>query len=245
MTEKTYRVIRLQFVGAGRRVQRVEDDERLPVDPCSPFVALGGNRPSWDRSEFVRNILGGDGGLHIGGDLVYGDAEAVGDHVHRLSEERDAEAQNRWLGEEFGFLLAEAQPVDVVQRCVGEDVHDLVDLYLVDLADHPGQRERQNVSRISRMDASRMERSPAFRARGADLVAAFAEIICRVEESSRGDDVLARAQEPADGVGVHDDRRVEHAVRVEGHDRLDVVGGAQSDRRNAGDLSRVLANLLR
>ena len=35
--------------------------------------------------------------------------------------------ENGWLGEEFVLVLAEAEPVDVVQRRIGEHVHHFVD----------------------------------------------------------------------------------------------------------------------
>ena len=45
-------------------------------------------------------------------------------------------------------------------------------------------------------------------------------------------------------VGVHDDRRVEHAVGVHGDDGLDVVGRDDPDGCDTRDLAGVLADLV-
>lgn len=87
--------------------------------------------------------------------------------------------------------FAEAQPVDVVQRRIGEDVDDFVDLDLVDLADDAGQREGKHVSGVARVDATAVERGSAFLAGSADLGTVVAEVRCRIKEPTRGDDVLA------------------------------------------------------
>ena len=177
------------------------------------------------------------------GHFVDTHAEAVRDHVHRLCKEGHTESQNRWLGEEFVLVLAEPHPIDVVQRSVGEDVDDFVHLDLVDLADHTGKSERQDVTGVPRMDAAAVERSAAVLAGRADLIPGFAEVLRRVEESACGHDVLTRPQEPAHCIHIHDHRRVEHAVGVHRDDRFDVVGRDDAYRCSAGDLTGVLADL--
>ena len=197
-------------------------------------MVLGGDRAAGYRPQLMRDVLGGDGRPHVrGGHLVDTHPEAIGDHVHRLREERHAETQNRRLGDELVLVFTEAHPVDVVCRCVGEDIDDLVDADLVDPAHHARERERQDVACVTRMNAAGVKGGSAVLTCRADLVAVGGEVRCRIEESARRHDVLSGAQQSADGLGVHDDRRVEDAVGVRGDDGVDVVGRDDADRRDA------------
>jgi hypothetical protein len=65
-----------------------------------------------------------------------------------------------------------------------------------------------------------------------------------IERPERRDDVLARAQQPADHVDVVDQRREMDAVGLEREDRLDIVGCGYADRFDPGDLARVPPHLL-
>lgn len=104
---------------------------------------LRGDGARRDRTRIVRNRFTRGGHVDLGrGHLVDGDPEPVGDHVHRLREERQPQAQYRRFGQEGDPVLSESHPVDVIQWCVGDHIHDFVDPDGVDSAHHPGQRER-------------------------------------------------------------------------------------------------------
>ena len=64
----------------------------------------------------------------------------------------------------------------MIQRRVGEHVHDFVDHDAVDLADHACERERQDVARVSGVDTAGMEGTAAVLTRLADLGAIGCEV---------------------------------------------------------------------
>jgi hypothetical protein len=70
--------------------------------------------------------------------------------------------------------------------------------------------------------------------------------LCSVPpRATRGDDVLALAQQAADLVGIRPKRRVEHAVGLERLDSRFVVGREYAARLETGELPSALAYLLR
>jgi hypothetical protein len=95
------------------------------------------------------------------------------------------------------------------------------------------------------MNTATMERAAAFLAGCADLGALLGEVRRRMKESARGDDVLAATQQPAHLIHIHEQGRVEHAVRLERHDRIDIVGGNDTRRCDARDISGILAGFVR
>ena len=116
----------------------------------------------------------------------------------------------------------------------------------VDPADDPGQRQDEQVARETGIDTARVERSAALKARCLDLVdirgAVFGSVPPR---ATRGDDVLALAQQTANLIGIRPERRVEHAIGVKCLDGRLVVGREHTARLETGELAGILTYLLR
>ena len=108
----------------------------------------------------------------------------------------------------------------------------------------PAQGKRQDIARETGMHAAAVERGATIPAGRLDPVPLFAIALGRDERAGRGDHVLARAQKAAKQVNVRDQPGEQNAIRIARDQRLGIVGGDDTGRRQADQRARILANLV-
>jgi hypothetical protein len=174
--------------------------------------------------------------------LVELDAQRVGHQADRLAEDRRAVCGHR-LQVRVVDRLAEADRLlgrrGVVERGVG----GFDDADFVDPVAHHRRHDGQQFGEAG-ADAGSEDRRAALLAGFDDPVAALAEVGSG-DERRRRHHVDARRQDADQLVDVDPHGVVDHAVRLEGEQRVDVVGGGDAQRGYADQLAGVAADLLR
>ena len=229
----------------------VDHDRLTPVNDADRLEADRTARPGLDRPEGRLDRLLGQTPVVGLPNLVDRDAETVGDVADLALEltgdgtgQHDPRLEVEWL--------TESERVD----------HDLLDavvvvegdLVAVDLAHRPRcgrEDDRQLVAQKSGLDAGRVDRSPTGAGRCFQPLTMGGHVGERVDERRRGGrDDVDPGREKALVVGhgarvtLGTTRAVDHAVRAQRDQGIDVVGGLDPDRHAVGQLTRVLADLV-
>ena len=213
-----------------------------PVDQAFPPEPLGGDEPGRDGPDGRVDRRGGDGDVVGGAQLgIEVEAELGGHHPHRLPE-AGAEGVGHDAGAGLLWRGAEQHPVaDDVGSAVRADVGELLG---------PDVAHRADSAEIISGNRSVMPPGwmpvPCSVTPAARHTASNARplVVGRVEPAERGHDVLARLEDAGDDRRVGEQRAVDHAVGVDGEQRLDVGGGGDADRVAADQRADVDAVLV-
>ncbi len=219
-----------------------ELDDRLAVHASRPDALESADRAPRDLHVAEVEVLRRRAELDVEADLVERDLERRGHHLDGVEEDEHALAR---LFVETGRVgrRGEADVEPGLGRRVGGRVDGLEDGYAID-PPADGRRDEPEHVRESWIDARPVERDAAA-ARGLVEPEHVLLAVGFPGDEVRGrDDVHARLEQPHHVVYHPLQRHVQHTVRAQGEDRVDVVGRRDADRTQAAELADVLPDLV-